>query len=802
MIVSKKILSQWVNIRKIKDQEIASALNSLGFEVEKVVNLTTTNTNLIVGEILKVTKHPNSEKLNLCTVNIGKKILTIICGANNVKPGIKVIVAQISSTLANGLEIASREIKGVISQGMICSLEEIGLNPEVLDKSDLAGIVHLPENALVGSLNPLNYLALDDTIFEIQLTLNRSDCLAMYYLAQELSHYFKLPLKKITFANIKNIKVNKAKSSSSFVKAFASLNLNILDQNSLVTPILIKRILQLANIKSTNFIDDLLNLIMLELGQPVICFNGEQITDPMIIQAKHDNLKDGLKYFKHDILFANKKNPFSNLGNLTLSNYLVDDTTKSLRFFSVNFDNYLVQKQIKTNNFNVNNCFLQRLTKQEIPTNYLFVFQRLIFWLKQFAIKFEVVNFINHIIYQRKSSTVTINWQKINQILGTNFSITEITSALKVVGCQVLRNSLKLSNLRIRIPSYRPDLSNINDFTEEVARIIGYNKIPEIKPEFAIMPIAEDNLAKLIVSFKNYLLAYGFHQVKTYNLTSTSKLSTFNFFNYQKPITLSLPMSPSRKVMRFSLIPSLLEICRLNASYKQNDLKIFTDEVIYTKDFDDYDHHLAFIVNGDFFANQIKVANNYLLIKGFFEGWLMREVNKKFSQQLTYQTFKNPKTHPFLSANISYNNLHFATIAAIHPEFAKTIDLDQEIFLVEINFSKLLKIIANYNVAKTVKFENWSKFNPLSRDLSIIISDQINYGTILSIISATKIKNLQDLSLIDYYVDDKLQEQKKHSLTFNLEFNSMKEQLDEDKISDAIKQVQKILKEKFKAVIR
>lgn len=802
MIVSKKILSQWVNIKKIKDQEIATALNNLGFEVEKITNLTTSNTNLIVGEVLKVVKHPKSEKLNLCTVNVGHKLLKIICGASNVVEGIKVIVAQINSTLANGLTIAQREIQGIMSHGMICSLEELGLNREVLDKWDLEGIAHLPEKALVGSLSPLNYLDLDDTIFEIQLTLNRSDCLAMYYLAQELSHYFNLSLKKVSFTKIKNLKVIKSDNAKSFIKAFASLNLNLLNQNSLITPLMIKRILQLANIKPTNFINDLLNLVMLELGQPIVCFNASEITDPIIIEAKNDNLKDDLKYFKHDILFTNKKIPFSNLGNLTLPNFIANEKIKSLVFFSVNFDNYLVQEQIKRNNFGVNSCFLQRLSKPILPTNYLFVFQRLIFWLKQFSVNFEIISFTNHFSYQNKSNTVTINWQKINQILGTNFSLVEITNALKVIGCQILLKSSRLTNIKVKIPSYRADLVNINDLTEEVARIIGYQAIPEIKPEFAIMPIAENDLTKLLSSLRNYLLAYGFHQVKTYNLTSSVSLNEFNFFNYHKPITLISPISSSRKVMRYSLIPSLLEICRLNASYKQDALKIFTDEVIYTRDYDDYDHHFAFIVNNNFFPDKIKIENAYLLIKGFLEAWLNHEVDKNFIHQLVYQSFKLRETHPFLSANINYNNLHFATIAALHPEVCEKSDLSQEVFLVEINCSKLLKIITNFKTGTEIKFKNWSKYNPLSRDLSIIISDQINYAIISNAIWAAQIKNLQNLSLIDRYYDNKLKVEKKHSLTFNLEFNSREEQLDENKISEEIKQIQKILKERFKAVIR
>ncbi len=800
MIVSKKILSQWVNIKKIKDQEIATALNNLGFEVEKIINLTTSNTNLIVGEIIKIIKHPKSEKLNLCTVNVGHKRLEIICGASNVRAGIKVVVAQINSTLANGLTIAKREIQGIVSNGMLCSLEELGLNREVLDKSELAGIVHLPAKALVGSLNPLNYLDLDETIFEIQLTLNRSDCLAMYYLAQELSHYFNLPLKKVSFAKIKNLKLVKSNNTKTFINAFASLNLNLLNQNLLVTAPMVKRILQLANIKPTNFVNDLLNLVMLELGQPIICFNASEITDPSIIEAKNDNLKDGLKYFKHDILFANKKIPFSNLGSLTLPNFIANEKTSSLVLFSINFDNYLVQEQIKRNNFNIDSCFLQRLTKPILPANYLFVFQRLIFWLRQFSVNFEVVNFINYVHYQNKNNTITVNWQKINQILGTNFSNAEITNALKVVGCQI--KSLRLTNIKVKIPSHRFDLVNINDLTEEVARVIGYQAIPEIKPEFTIMPIAENKLTQLLSSLRNYLLDYDFHQVKTYNLTSISSLNEFNFFNYHKPITLISPMNISRKVMRYSLIPSLLEVCRLNASYKQDALKVFTDEIIYTKDSDEYDHHFAFVVNNNFFSDNIKVENGYLLVKGFLEAWLNQKVGKKFTQQLTYQSFKNQKTHPFLSANINYNNLHFATIAALHPEIAKTMDLSQEVFLVEINCSKLLKIIANFKTGKEIKFKNWSKYNPLSRDLSIIISDEINYAAISNTIWATKIKNLQDLNLIDRYSDDKLKKEKKYSLTFNLEFNSKEEQLDEDKVSEEIKHIQKVLITRFKAVIR
>lgn len=809
MVVSKRMLNQWIDVRRIKDQEIAKALNSLGFEVDKIVNLTAANTNLITGEILKIEEHPKSKKLNLCYVNTGRKIVKIICGASNVRVGIKVVVAQIGSKLANGLVIENREILGVMSHGMICSLSEIGVNPEVLTEAELEGIVYLPDDTPVGSLSPLHYLDLDDSIFEIQLTLNRSDCLAMYYLAKELSHYFKLPLKKIALSTFKDIQVSK-QAKPNFLHALGTMKINLLNQTE-INEGWIKRTLQLTNIKPKSFFDNLVSIVMLELGQPAVVFAADKLTEFKIDHASKDYLTKSFQYFKNDIVFSNEDEHFSNLAVSTLSDYAVGIKTKALFFASLNIDNDLVQEQIKRNIFNPSNLFLQRLNKPIVPVNYLLALKRILFLLHQFNIKFEVVSFVNEVNYQLKNNLRTINYQMINKLLGTDFSLVEISSCLQTIGCQIIKKSKKLETLRIKIPGYRNDLNNVNDFAEEVARVVGYNNLPKIKPKFVITPEPESKLQMLLADMKAYLINYGFHQVKTYNLTNKDTLEDFNFFDYKKPITLIAPINLARKAMRFSLIPSLLEVCRLNASFKQDSLKVFTDEVIYNNDSESEEHvnhHLAFVVNNEFFDTQNYLngsenkINNYLLIKGLLEGWLTKQGKKEFTDALTYHAFDEETVHPYLSSKIKYNNKHFATIAALHPQISERIDLSNQVFLVEINFTRLVAILAEVDSKQIKKFKNWSKFNPLSRDLSIIISNSVEYENVKNTIWAARTKYLQSLTLIDMYADEVLKHKKKLSLTFNLEFNSKKEQLDEDKVSQEIKMIQTILEERFKAEIR
>lgn len=810
MVVSKRILNQWIDVKKIKDQEIAKALNSLGFEVDKVVNLTTANSNLIVGEIIKIEEHPKSKKLNLCYVNIGRKIVKIICGASNVRVGIKVVVAQVGSKLANGLTIDHREILGVMSHGMICSLSELGLNPEVLTEAELEGIVYLPDDAPAGSLSPLHYLDLDDSIFELQLTLNRSDCLAMYYLAKELSHYFNLPLKKIGLATIKTMQTPK-KSHHEFIHALGTLRVNLLTQNP-IDQSWIKRTLQLTNIKPKSFFENLVSIVMLELGQPTMVFNAEKLSEFNISLASKDYLTKNFQYFKNDIVFSNKNEPFSNLFVSTIADYGAADRSGSLFFASLNLNSDLVQEQMKRNSFNPSNLFLQRLNKPILPVNYLIVLKRVLYLLQKFGIKFEIVSFANEVNYQGKDNLRTINYQMINRLLGTKLSLNEIVSKLQVIGCQIVKKAKKLATLKIKIPAYRNDLNNVNDFAEEVARVVGYNNLPKIKPKFVISPVAPTKLELLLADMRVYLLNYGFNQVKTYNLTNKDNLDDFNFFDYKKPITLLAPINVSRKAMRFSLLPSLLEVCALNASFKNDSLKIFTDEVIYQNDAEASDrsqHHLAFVVHHDFFATENYVSNStfnnpntYLLLKGFLEAWLVKQADRKFIKALSYHRFAADSVHPYLSSNIKYNNVHFATIAALHPQLSEDMNLSNQLFLVEINFTKLANIIAELKKEQVVKFKVWSKFNALSRDLSIIIGDDIEYEHVKSAIEATRTKYLQNLTLIDLYRDDKLKHRKKHSLTFNLEFNSSKEQLDEDKVGQEIKMIQDILTQRFNAEIR
>lgn len=801
MIVSRKIMSQWLDISNIKDHDIINALNSLGFEVDQVKNLMFTNTNLVVGQITKVTKHPKADKLNICEVTIGTEVLNIVCGANNVTVGVKVVVAKLGSVLGNGLTIATRTIQGVVSTAMLCSLTELGISGNVQSKEELAGIIHLPTDALIGNVNPLQYLNLDDTIFFIDLTVNRSDCLGIYSIARELSAYFKIPLKNMSISSITKLSnKNQVSVVNEKIQALATLKLKFNEKHS-VTPMWIRRTLQLANILPRTLSENIIALVMLELGQPLITFSGDVLKAPSLNISPKSYPEGNLNIKENDILLHDKYLVFSVLGISHNVEYEVKSNSQEVFIFSINPDVSAMNQQVKRHGV-ILNTLLERLTRPIVPDYYLIALQRYLFFLEQLKIKYEVIAFSNDVPYEVKTKIVNFNFNFINKILGTNFNINEIINYLTIIGCQVEIDAKDQEMLRVATPAHRSDLNNVNDFSEEVARVFGYDNLPVNKPQFNITLKAATTLETLMMTWKQHLLGYGFSQVKTYSLTNMQQLNDFNFFQYQIPFKLEAPLTSTREVMRFSLTESLLKICQYNYARKATQLKIFTDETIYSGDENDDYHHVAFMIMGDFWSkittNKI-TGNTYYFVKGFIDGFLAKIIPSEFNS-IIYKANSNVLMHPYLSADIFYQQEHIATIGALHPQTEKIMNIEK-IFLAEINVSKLVKIIEN-SPSNVARFKPWSKFNALSRDLSVIVKSDIKFSNVKNAIINANINFLEQITLIDFYSDEKLKAQFQHSLTFNLKFNSQEEQLDEEKVSSQISIIQEILKKKFKAIVR
>lgn len=802
MTISRKIISQWLDISNIKDQDIIVALNSLGFEVEKVRNLVFTNTNLVVGEIIKISKHPKLTKLNICEVNVGKNSITIICGANNVAVGNKVVVAKVGSTLDNGLTITSRTIQDVVSLGMICSLTELGISDNVQNKDEITGIVHLPSNAVVGNNNPLQYLNLDDTVFFIDVTVNRSDCLGTYSLARELSAYFKIPLKNMAISNLLNLDKNPQVSlANTKIQALASLKIRLTQNSTKSTPIWIKRTLQLANIAPKTLNEDIINLVMLELGQPMISFNAELLKQPSINVSPKSYPEGSLKIKAEDIVIHDKILAFSVLGISYNIDYEVKPSTKNIIIFSINPDVQTMIEQVKRH-CAVSNVLIERLTKPVVPDYYMIALQRYLFILEQLKVEYEVLGFSNDVPYNVQPKSIMLNFNDINKILGTNLEINNIINYLTMIGCKVEKDVVNHDLLKITTPGHRNDLNNSNDLSEEVARIIGYDNLPVVMPEFYTIQNPPTVLEKLMENWRSHLISYGFTQVKTYSLTSKKNLSEFNFFNYKNPVTLSSPLTSTREVMRFNLTDSLLKICQYNYARKETKFKIFTDENIYTGDDGADNHHLGLVVMGDFWQKSVITKNNinpYYVVKGFIEGFL-NKVIPNVSKNIIYKPNKNIGMNPYLSADIFYEQEHFATIGALHPQTEKIMNFEK-IFLAEINCTKLAEIVVASEKILT-KFKPWSKFNPLSRDISIFVGNNIKFSDIKNALLDANIEFLEQIVLLDFYTDERLKIQFQHSLTFNLKFNSSEKQLDEEMIKNSISIAQSLLKNKFNVTIR
>lgn len=792
MKLSRSFLDEYIDTKNISNKELADMMTKVGNEYESISQIANA-TNLVIGEVLECVPHPNSDHLHICKVNVGTDIRQIVCGAPNVKANIKVIVALPGAKLGD-IVIKEGVIRQEESKGMLCSLQELGLDNKYLTEEDKKGIHILGNDAIVGN-DPLEYLGLDDSYIDFELTSNRNDLLSVLGMAYEvgaiLNGKVKLPLtmpeKEID--DIKNyISIDVETDNCPLYLARAVKNVTIKE-----SPNFIKKRLIASGIRPINNVVDISNYVMLEYGQPLHFFDYKELGNKIIVRQAKEEEKlttlDGVERLldKTDIVIANEKHAVALAGVMGGLKEEIEDTTKDILIESAIFNPVNIRK---TSRKILMSEASTRFEKGLDPKRTYEAINRACYLLEKYADATVIKGIEKHDKIVYKENVIKLNKNKITKVLGLEISSEEV---LDVFNRLEFKTIVDEENYIVEVPSRRMDIKIEEDLIEEIGRIHG---IDNIKGK---LPIEEITPGKRIYSYefekvvKENLISSGLKEVITYSLVDEKMLNQFKEDEFT-PYKVLRPISKDKEYMRNSIVPSLINVYNYNISRKNDSVNIFEVSETYVKINEQMNEckKLAILMSGDLSETKwlgIKQTVNFYLLKGIIIN-LLNYLG--FKSRITIDsTCEIKELHPYSRASIYIDREKVGYIGKIHPEISK-----KDLYVCELNLTKVMSL----NV-KPIKNKEISKYPTIKKDVAFVVDNNITSLDITNTIKKVGTQLLKDIDIFDLYTGSNIIGNKK-SIAYSLTFNSSDRTLTEEEVDKIFRNIIEKVETTYNAKIR
>ncbi|MEG2792293.1 MAG: phenylalanine--tRNA ligase subunit beta [Bacilli bacterium] len=794
MKISIKELSKYVKIDNISPVDIADKLTFAGIEVESVDKIAS-GTNLVIGQILECEKHPDSDHLHVLKVDLGSKygIVQIVCGAPNARKDLKVIVARVGAQLPL-LEIKAGNIRGVDSNGMCCSLLELGVDKKFLDKSEIEGIHECDVNAQVGDEDVFELLGLDDTILDLKPLANRPDANSILCVAKEVAALFQRQFINICYdAELKkNILPLHIQSCCSACKKFEAVVVEGIDVHE--SPKWLKNILTSSGIRSINNIVDIGNYVMLLTGQPLHMYDYDKLEVKELV-VKDDITQEflALDENKYNVITGditiNSGNNIECLGGVMGS--LHSETTletKRIVIEAAIFEQKSVR--ITSNRLGLSSDSSALFTKGINKNGQEFALSLAISFLKKLAEAESASVIYSYDEIKFSNLEIPFTHEYINKRLGTNFSFETINDTFERLNISV--SKLDEKNYVAIIPDYRIDIADKADLSEEIIRLQGFDKIKSVLPETNMsVGIKDDKYIKNGL-ISDYLVNNGYYQILTYSLVNEKQTKEINLFEKSPVIALLNPLTDDHKYLRTSLIPSMLTAISYNIKRKNKDLKFFEISNIYTENTSS--SHLCVCVSGnELLQGQLhKEPFCFFTLKGVFESIIHMFGIEQSRYKLEKCDCVNSYFHPGKSAIIKVGNKIAGVIGDLHPNVYKEYDLGKSSTIVlEISLDLFYEMKTS-----EIKAKEWSKYPSVQRDLAFFISKDITAGELIKEVKKAGSPLVQSVDIFDVYENINTNDKTK-SVAISLIFNSQERTLKEEEIVSTVAKVIEDLKAKF-----
>ena len=775
-MISLNWIKDYIDIENEDLKELAVKITKGGVNVEKVI--TNHIDNLVIGEVLECDEHPDSDHLHICKVNVGEEILQIVCGAHNVRKGLKVIVALPGAVLPGDFEIKKSKVRGIESNGMICALFELGLE-EKTEENYNKGIEELSEDAPVGQ-DPLSYLGLDDTIYELDVHKHRNnDCYYHIGFAYEIGAILN---KKVTLpehntnpikddvSNHFELKVETNKCPYYLAKMVTNVKVG-------ESPDFIKKRLVSAGMRSINNVVDISNYVMLEYGQPLHFFDKDKLGNKVLVRDAKENeeivtLDEKERILNsNDIVITDGNKPVCIAGVMGGLNTEIDDNTTNILIESAIFDAVSIR-----NTASKLNLRSEASIRYGKGLNYEYTesaIQRACHLLEKYAGATVLSGTISHDKVDKTKKIVTFKTEEVNKMLGIEISTDDMKIELGRLGFDYEFDNNKFT---VTIPNRRLDIDpNINDIAEEIGRLYGYHNLVSTLPKVGIRKgrYIGDVKYRKEVSFR--LRTLGINESKNYTLVSPDMASLFKYQDKEN-LVLPNPMSTDKSVIRTTLIPSLLNVYDYNKARKVNDVFLYEIAKTYDKDYNE-DTKVTVLMKGNYMsnnANNVLVKTDYYLIKGVLEN-ILNYMGLK--NRYTYEVKEIPNMHPYMSAVIKLDREEIGIIGRVHPSLKK-----DDIYVFEISLNKLMKPI------KPIKFKEAPKYPMIVKDLAFVTNKNTTSLEIESIIKKSGGRLLTDIQVFDVYTGENVKEDEK-SIAYSLTFNDPTRTLTEEEVMNVFNKI-------------
>lgn len=782
MLISNEWLKEYVTIDD-SVSNLAERITRTGIEVDDLIDYTKDIKNLVVGFVKSKEKHPDADKLNVCQVDIGEdEPVQIVCGAPNVDAGQYVIVAKVGGRLPGGIKIKRAKLRGERSEGMICSLQEIGISSNYIPKSFESGIYVFSESQVPGT-DALQALYLDDQVMEFDLTPNRADALSMIGTAYEVAALY-------------NTKMTKPETTSNELELSANDELTVTIENEDKVPYYSARVVHdvtiepspiwmqarliKAGIRPINNVVDISNYVLLEYGQPLHMFDQDAIGSQQIVvrQANEGEKMTTLddterELLTSDIVITNGQTPIALAGVMGGDFSEVKEHTSNIVIEGAIFDSVSIRHTSRR--LNLRSESSSRFEKG-IATEFVDeAVDRACYLLQTYANGKVLKDRVSSGELGAFITPIDITADKINRTIGFDLSQNDIVTIFNQLGFDTEIND---DVITVQVPSRRKDITIKEDLIEEVARIYGYDDIPSTLPVFEKVTSGQltDRQYKTRM-VKEVLEGAGLDQAITYSLVSKEDATAFAM-QQRQTIDLLMPMSEAHASLRQSLLPHLIEAASYNVARKNKDVKLFEiGNVFFANgegELPDQVEYLSGILTGDYVVNQWqgkKETVDFYLAKGVVD-----RVAEKLNLEFSYRRADIDGLHPGRTAEILLENKVVGFIGELHPTLAADNDLKRT-YVFELNFDALMAVSVGY-----INYQPIPRFPSMSRDIALEVNQNIPAADLLSTIHAHGGNILKDTLVFDVYQGEHLEKGKK-SIAIRLNYLDTEETLTDERVS-------------------
>lgn len=801
MKISKKWLERYMDLGNRSMDEIATDVTNAGFEVEEIVPLSQ-GTNLVIGEVLTCKDHPDSDHLHITTVNTGDEVRPIVCGAPNVAAGQKVIVALPGAKLPGG-QIKSGKIRGEVSDGMICSLAELGVDKHTLSEAQLSGIEVLDENAPVGHTDPLGYLGYDDTVLDIGLTPNRADCQAAWNMASETAAILNIPCQLPQVDGAADVACDvptqlKIESETKKCPHFYGKVVNSVTIKP--SPKWMQELLRASGMHSINNVVDISNIVMLETGQPMHFYDKNALPHQEI--TVKDNLDvdyttlDGETYHLQsgDVVITSNGQPIGIGGVMGGNDSKIEDNTQGIIIECASFDHVSIRNTARRLNLNTESSI--RYQKGIEPLAAKKAIDRAVDLLIEYADAkdFEQTVEFGCDNYQEKTITCTV--EQLNHRLGTDFAKEEIVDVFKRLN---LEPTVDGTTITVKVPSTRQDLEGMADLSEEVIRMIGYDRLPSTLP---VMEMTEGKLnpqQRQRRFIQTFLCENGLQDAITYTLVSSAKKDNA-IFSTGDSLELPTPLSEERRYLRTSILPSLLESAAYNHARGNKGVNMFEISELTSKQ--GVIEHLAIVLTGAMNETRwLKTSTpaDFYTLKGLVEEILERlgiGENRLFFKPNQKDT---THFHPGRSAEVYIGKDLIGLMGEIHPLYANEVGLKHAV-MAELDLDQILD-----TKKSKIRFTPVSKYPAVYRDLAFVVAKDLPASKIVEVIKRSgklgKESIVKNVDVFDVYEGEHVGKNEK-SIALTMTFQSDVQTLDDKTITTIFNTIIDAIVNQCKATLR